>query len=127
MHIEVPTGDVADRIAILQRKQQVFAVGSAARAHVEAELNALLATWTRESPVPLDELADWDALVQTNRALWDVEDALRDCERRQDFGETFVELARSVYHLNDRRAALKRAISESTGSRLIEEKAYESY
>jgi hypothetical protein len=127
MRIEVPTGDVADRIAILQRKQRALVPGSAARAHVDAELAGLRAVWEAESPVPLHALQEWDALVAVNAELWDVEDALRDCERRHAFGPAFVELARSVYRLNDRRASLKRAINEATGSTLVEEKTYTPY
>jgi hypothetical protein len=36
----------------------------------------------------------------------------------------FVQLARSVYRCNDRRAALKRKINELTGSAIVEEKSY---
>jgi hypothetical protein len=53
-----------------------------------------------------------------------VEDDLRRCERDQDFGPRFVELARSVYRHNNRRAALKRRINELVGSKLVEEKGY---
>jgi hypothetical protein len=59
--------------------------------------------------------------------LWDVEDALRDCERALDFGSQFVELARSVYFTNDERAAVKRRINELIGSRIVEEKSYAPY
>jgi hypothetical protein len=56
--------------------------------------------------------------------LWDIEDAIRTCERKGDFGPTFVALARSVYGENDVRAALKRAINTLANSALIEEKSY---
>jgi hypothetical protein len=56
--------------------------------------------------------------------LWDVEDAIREHETRQDFGESFIKLARSVYKNNDQRAALKKTINALTGSGLIEEKSY---
>jgi hypothetical protein len=59
--------------------------------------------------------------------LWDIEDAIRDCERNGDFGERFVELARSVYRTNDQRAATKRAINELLGSTILEEKSYAAY
>jgi hypothetical protein len=55
------------------------------------------------------------------------EDDLRDCERAGDFGVRFVELARSVYRHNDRRAALKARVNELLGSRLREEKSYAPY
>jgi hypothetical protein len=57
-----------------------------------------------------------------NEAIWDVEDILRRLERAGDFGPEFIASARSVYRNNDRRAALKRAINDHLGSRLIEEK-----
>jgi len=43
------------------------------------------------------------------------------------FGPQFVQLARSVYRQNDRRATLKRQINELLGSKIIEEKAYARY
>ena len=53
---------------------------------------------------------------------------LRALNMRYDgFDEAFVELARSVYRTNDRRAALKRALNEATGSTLVEEKSYAEY
>ena len=127
MRIDVPNGDVADRIAILKRKQRAFEPGTTGRSHVDAELAGLLATWTAESPVPLEELAEWPELVEVNGQLWDVEDRLRALERLGVFDAEFVDLARSVYRLNDRRARLKRAISVETGSALVEEKAYAPY
>src|SRR5262249_60817061 len=44
-----------------------------------------------------------------------IEDDLRLCERRQDFGPRFVELARSVFRTNDRRDELKREIDGLLG------------
>jgi hypothetical protein len=62
-----------------------------------------------------------------NEALWDIEDRIRDCERDQNFGPEFVELARSVYRTNDRRSALKRQINDIAGSAIVEEKSYRAY
>ena len=56
-------------------------------------------------------------LCQINEALWDVEDRLRDCERKQAFGEEFISLARAVYKTNDRRAELKHQINEISDRR----------
>ncbi|WP_244427122.1 DUF6165 family protein [Methyloferula stellata] len=63
-------------------------------------------------------------LKTTNARLWDIEDALRLHESRQDFGTGFVELARQVYQTNDRRAALKKAINILFNSSIVEEKSY---
>ena len=65
-------------------------------------------------------------LKASNASLWRIEDEIRVCERNGDFGPHFVELARSVYETNDRRAALKRRINERLGSEIIEEKSYAS-
>ena len=56
--------------------------------------------------------------------LYDIEDEIRACERSGDFGPRFIELARSVYQQNDRRAAIKRRINERLGSEIVEEKSY---
>jgi hypothetical protein len=66
-------------------------------------------------------------LSAVNQLLWDVEDEIRNCERRDDFTNHFIDLARSVYRLNDKRAALKRQINEVSGSHLTEEKSYTAY
>jgi hypothetical protein len=66
-------------------------------------------------------------LKAVNSQLWEVEDSLRNCERERDFGPRFVELARSVYRHNDRRAAIKRMINELLGSKTMEEKSYSAY
>jgi hypothetical protein len=66
-------------------------------------------------------------LREVNRQLWQIEDDIRDSERRRDFGAGFIRLARAVYHKNDRRADIKRSINQLTGSRLVEEKSYAFY
>ena len=60
-------------------------------------------------------------------AMGQIEDDIRDCERCKAFGTVFINLARSVYLNNDRRAALKRTLNVITGSDLIEEKSYQEY
>ena len=65
-----------------------------------------------------------DDLSEVNSKLWDIEDWIRDCEKEQRFDKEFVELARSVYKLNDERSKIKRQINLLTKSELIEEKSY---
>ena len=67
------------------------------------------------------------ALAELNAELWAIEDAIREREAASDFGDRFIDLARSVYRCNDQRAALKRQINASTGSSLVEEKSYSAY
>jgi hypothetical protein len=123
---EIGPGELIDKITILEIKAERIE-DPAKRANVRNELHLLNGTRDRAiagSP-ELDRLtAD---LRVVNERLWDVEDSIRNCERARDFGLAFIELARSVYRLNDRRAMLKRAINERLGSRLIEEKSYATY
>jgi hypothetical protein len=57
---------------------------------------------------------------------WTIEDRIREKEAGAEFDREFIELARSVYRTNDRRARIKRDINLSLGSQLIEEKQYKS-
>ena len=66
-------------------------------------------------------------LKTINKTLWDIEDQIRVCERKQDFKKKFIKLARSVYQKNDLRSSYKREINKLLGSEIIEEKSYESY
>jgi hypothetical protein len=93
-------------------------------ANVRAEL-ALLCQ-RRDAALPPDPVLDLLAarLKAVNERIWDLEDEISECERRQDFGPAFVRVARSIYRTNDERAAVKREINVATGSKLIEEKSY---
>jgi len=116
-------GELIDKITILRIKAE--RIGEEEKlANVRREL-ALLEGLAREdgpSGSSIDLLAD--QLAAVNARLWDIEDAIRTCEREGDFGPRFVALARSVYGENDVRAALKRAINTLANSVLIEEKSY---
>lgn len=118
--VPVSVGELLDKIAILRIKRARIP-DPAKLANVARELAALEALDVpgRE---PLGALEG--ELRAVNEALWDVEDDIRALDARGDFGPAFVALARSVYRLNDRRAALKRAINERAGSGLVEEKSY---
>jgi tetratricopeptide (TPR) repeat protein len=116
-------GELIDKITILRIKGERIA-DAAKLANVHRELATLerLAQDEGLAGADLDNLIG--DLATVNAQLWDVEDALRICEREQDFGPRFVALARSVYAMNDERAALKRAINWLSGSALMEEKSY---
>ncbi|MCY2993523.1 MAG: DUF6165 family protein [Planctomycetota bacterium] len=126
--ILVPTapGELVDKITILEIKtERIQDVGKLK--NVRFELETLAAARDQTLP-PSPELGKLTAeLKRMNAALWDIEDQIRDCERRQDFGPEFIRLARSVYHSNDRRAAVKRQINELLGSELMEMKSYAAY
>jgi hypothetical protein len=121
--VPVSWGELLDRITILELKL-ARATNRATRAAVAAELETLAAARDAEPPLPAAAAALVDELSALNRELWEVEDALRACECAHDFGPAFIELARNVYRLNDRRAELKRRLSERLGSPFGERKIY---
>ena len=119
-------GELVDKITILEIKtERIQDAGKLKNVRLELET---LAAARDQALAPSPELATLTAeLKRMNEALWDIEDQIRDCERREDFGPEFIRLARAVYHSNDRRAAVKRQINERLGSALIEEKSYAAY
>ena len=70
---------------------------------------------------------EYDKLLKVNTDLWNIEDDIRDCERDKDFSQKFIDLARSVYVTNDKRAFIKKRINQLTNSNLTEEKSYKEY
>ena len=76
---------------------------------------------------PAKQFCHLNQLININSKLWIIEDDLRECERKEKFDTKFIELARSVYFTNDKRAHIKREINESFGSELVEVKSYEKY
>jgi hypothetical protein len=122
----ISAGELVDKITILRVK--AARIGDPAKeANVRKELAMLEAIAAEALPSSAEIERLTGELAAVNAALWDIEDGKRDCERRQDFGDRFVQLARSVYIENDRRAAIKRAINEAAGSDIVEEKSYKPY
>ena len=128
MKIEVSNGEVLDKYSILLIKSERITDPTALK-NVERELRSLQAAVdairSQEFSGTLPTLQD--QLMEVNTQLWEVEDVLRGLEKSQDFGTSFVAAARSVYQLNDRRAAVKKEINLLTGSIIVEEKSYEKY
>ena len=118
-------GELIDKITILRLKEERLQ-RQEALANVRRELQALEAVLNEAVPaLSIDGVMPLtDALQAINTQLWDVEDGLRLFEAEQRFDQEFIRLARSVYQLNDQRAALKRRINEVCGSSLLEEKSY---
>lgn len=123
MKIEVSNGEIIDKLTILQIKLE--------RVKDEAKLKNLrkeydeLARMTSSIMSTSDPL--YKALYDINCELWDIEDRIRDLERKKDFGKEFIATARLVYIKNDKRADIKREINIRTSSGLMEEKSYEKY
>jgi hypothetical protein len=119
----ISLGELIDKITILEIKKKH--VKDLALENVKKELNALEATLCNLEldidPVLIQQLK------QINQNLWEIEDNIRNEERQKRFGETFVNLARSVYQQNDLRATVKKQINTTYGSSMTEEKSYQNY
>ncbi len=124
--IPVSWGELFDKLTILEIKQARID-NQQKLVNINRELEALRRI-CGEHQLPDDPLqALIDELRRTNESLWDIEDDIRACERKRDFSYEFIELARSVYRTNDKRAGLKLKINHLLGSELIEEKSYQAY
>ncbi len=126
INIPVSFGELIDKITILEIKADRIAE-PAKLANVRRELDLLDATWAAHPASVADIAALRSALRLVNERLWVIEDDIRVKEKRQEFDDVFIRLARSVYFENDERARIKRAINERLGSSLVEEKSYQDY
>jgi hypothetical protein len=123
--VPVSWGELLDKITILEIKRDRIA-NADALANIGKEHELLLSVGNKtlkdQAVLPL-----FDELRRVNEALWEIEDAIREQEARRDFGMTFIDLARSVYKLNDRRAVIKRQMNSLLNSELTEEKSYTDF
>jgi hypothetical protein len=123
MKIEVSNGEIIDKLTIIQIKlERIKEDTKLVNLHKEYNMlkKAASSIMSQDDPVYI-------ALYQVNCDLWEIEDRIRDLERKKDFGNDFISTAREVYLKNDRRSELKREINLRTSSGLIEEKSYEKY
>ncbi len=126
LNVQTSPGEFLDKLTILEIKAARI-TDPGKLANVQRELELLRATWAASPLAARDVSALVAGLRAANEALWEVEDRLRACEAERRFDAEFVELARTVYHTNDRRAAIKRQLNLLLGSELLEEKSYRSY
>jgi hypothetical protein len=127
MKIEISTGELMDKLSILEIKMQKIEDPKKS-ANVEKELKEL----NKHFQDLLDQYGEliknhYLELSKINKILWGIEDNIRKKESAEEFDSEFVELARSVYITNDKRAKVKKLINLLTNSELIEEKSYSQY
>ena len=124
MKVEVSNGELLDKVSILKIKLDRI-TDKEKLVNIQKEYDTLKPYVDR-----LIENSDTNlhnhflSLSDLNSILWDIEDWIRDCEKRKDFGPEFIQLARSVYTTNDRRSEVKKIINKTTNSELSEEKSY---
>ncbi len=124
--IDVGPGELIDKITILAIKSERMSDDTKLK-NVRHELSVLEAARAAHIPASAELTRLEAALKAVNEDLWVIEDDIRQCEADKDFGQTFIDLARSVYIQNDKRAALKKDINLLTGSTIIEEKSYTEF
>ena len=124
MKIEVSIGEVVDKATILRIKLSKIHDPEKLK-NIQHEYD-LITSSMKEAGIS-SESAEFKALLEINQTLWEIEDKIRIKEKQKAFDAEFIELARSVYLNNDRRAAIKREINLAFGSELVEEKEYVDY
>ena len=128
MKINVPAsvGELFDKITILEIKKKKIKDKEKLK-HVNAELNLLNKVVTKKKINKRKILKLINALKLINLKLWNVEDKLRKLEKEKSFKSLFIQKARSVYILNDKRSVIKNNINIETNSNVNEVKSYEKY
>jgi hypothetical protein len=127
MRIEVSNGDIVDKFTIILIKLDKIK-NEDKLVNIKIEYSVLLEAIQK---IGINQNSKHFDLLQelkiVNQKLWEIEDEIRDKERLQEFDKDFINLARSVYYLNDERADIKRQVNLVTKSRFTEEKQYVSY
>lgn len=124
MDVRVSFGEAADKITILQIKKRKIQNEEQLQ-FIEKELCLLRESYGEKLEYIKQDLS---ALTHINELLWNIEDVLRNFELHNKFVSVeFIQAAREVYFLNDRRAYIKRKIDIVLGSPLREIKSYAPY
>ena len=125
INTHISLGELVDKISILIIKEKNI-TDATKLDHVKKELDFLQKTLMNY--VQQEEINNYlENLININSKLWNIEDDIREYERKKLFDQTFIDLARSVYFTNDERAKVKNDINKTFGSELVEVKSYEEY
>ena len=123
---EISVGELLDKISILEIKQKNIKDEQKIKI-ISKELESLNYSLKKDVHITDEIKTLYEDLKKINIKLWNIEDGKRDCERNGDFGEKFIQLARSVYIENDQRARIKNKINKISGSNILEVKSYDEY
>ena len=125
MKIEISHGEIVDKLTILQIKKTNI-IDPIKLDNIVKEYDYLLYVVENDLGIST-ESPEYLELLSINNELWVIEDDIRDKERDKVFDNEFIELARSVYTTNDKRAEIKKKINLKYGSLFVEEKSYSNY
>jgi len=123
---EISAGELLDKMTILEIKLNKIK-DKEKLLEITKEYESLKETKKINIKLTKDLEALIEQLKETNLKLWDIEDKTRIYEKNKNFGQEFIELSRSVYINNDKRANIKSKINELLGSNIKEIKQYVDY
>ena len=121
--VPISVGELIDKITILEIKKKYMS-GEKMK-NVNNELKSLQVILHNQK-LEVDQNLYLN-LKKINSSLWEIEDKIRIKESLKEFDEDFIELARSVYKVNDERSLVKREINLKYNSGIVEEKSYKNY
>lgn len=122
VYVPVSVGELFDKYTILQIKKLKITD----QLKLESVIKEIdfLKPFINEYNVDLEIVSE---LSEVNLLLWNIEDKIREKERRKEFDEEFIQLARNVYITNDKRSQIKNKINLLLNSCLTDIKSYEKY
>ena len=123
---EISAGELLDKISILEIKINKIKSKDSQK-EISKEYRILKEA--QDSNIHTTEKIQqlFREIKEVNLSLWDIENGIRACEKKKDFGKKFIELSRAVYFNNDKRAKIKSEINEILGSNIKEIKQYADY
>ena len=123
---EISAGELLDKISILEIKlDKIKSKNSQEEISKEYRILKEAQDLNIKTTEKIKQL--FRKIKEVNLNLWDIENEIRICEKKKDFGKKFTELSRAVYFNNDKRAKIKSEINEILGSNIREIKQYADY
>ena len=126
IYSEISAGELFDKISILEIKKNKIKDKNK-RNIILKELSSLQETASENIQKSKLIIKLYKKLKSINLKLWEIEDDIRDCERKNNFESKFIKLARAVYFTNDERSRVKNKINSLTKSNISEVKSYKKY
>lgn len=120
--VHISIGELLDKISILEIKSEKIN-DSLKLSNIEKEKILLL---DKAKSIP-----NYEHLIlkikKINLTIWDTENHIREKERKKEFDQEFINLARMVYFSNDERFRIKNEINKYYSSDIVEQKSYTQY
>ncbi len=126
INVSISIGELIDKITILEIKLEKINE-SDKKQNIKHELDLLNIEYIKIQELNKEIETYFKQLKEINLELWDIEESIRDCERRNNFDSEFVELSRKIYIKNDLRFEIKNKINKKFSSEIVEEKSYSKY